>query len=100
MIHVAHDTRSLQITSVAFSRGDGGMRLLTNSRDNSLKLIDARTYEVIGVMQHDRYRTAYNWSDACFSPDSQYVAAGSGDGTIFVWETLGQSLVAELKSHR
>ncbi|KAF9439237.1 hypothetical protein BGZ76_007438 [Entomortierella beljakovae] len=74
-----------QITSVCPS--PDGTQILTNSRDNTLRLLDIRTYETVSVLHADGYRAGTNWSKACFSPDGQYVVSGSADGTLFYWTT-------------
>ena len=51
--------------------------LLSNSRDNSLKLTDVRTYHEVRTYGGQGYRPAMNWARAAFSPDGNYIAAGS-----------------------
>ncbi|KAF9190262.1 hypothetical protein BGZ51_008793 [Haplosporangium sp. Z 767] len=79
-----------QITSVCPSTD--GSQILTNSRDNTLRILDMRTYETLSVLHADGYRTGTNWSKACFSPDGQYVVSGSADGTLYYWSTRDGSV--------
>lgn len=60
--------------------------ILTTSRDNSLKLLDMRSFRVSRVFSHPSYSSSY-WNRGCFSFDGNYVIAGSKDGSLFVWET-------------
>jgi autophagy-related protein 16 len=86
---VVHDMEGLHdnsITSVTLSTD--GTKVLTNSRDNTLKLVDIRTHEVIVTMKNENYRNGLSWTRACLSPDGRYAAAGSMDGTLVVWNTL------------
>ncbi|KAG0314110.1 hypothetical protein BG000_005660, partial [Podila horticola] len=62
-----------------------GFQVLTNSRDNTLRILDVRTYKTQVILQAEGYKTGTNWSRACFSPDDQYVLAGSADGKLFYW---------------
>ena len=87
---ILNEIHSQQVTSVEFSKD--GTEIITNSRDNTLKLIDIRTWKVLKVFttsilnnQTYEYINGVNWNKACFSPDCQYVTAGSIDGSIFIW---------------
>jgi len=71
--------------------------VLTNSRDNTLKLVDIRTYEVGQTFTHENFRNGINWSRACMSPDSSYVVAGSNDGQIYIWDVYTGKLDTILK---
>ncbi|CAG8739756.1 30093_t:CDS:10 [Gigaspora margarita] len=86
-----------QITSVSVS--PDGSKVLTNSRDNTLKIVDLRTYDVEQTLHADGYKTGANWSKSCFSPDGRYVAAGSLDGTIFYWNIQKSKLEKTAKEH-
>lgn len=104
MVHECDRVHTQQATCVAFS--NDGTLLVTNSRDNTLHLIDVRTYAIVRTfsavegMQHARhgvYRNPVNWSRVVFSPDAQYVIAGSACGRLFAWDVqtgkLKKSLV-------
>ncbi|KAI8333076.1 WD40-repeat-containing domain protein [Chlamydoabsidia padenii] len=84
-----------QITSVCVS--PDGSSVLTNSRDNTLKIVDLRMYEVIHSFKAPTYQNGLNWSRACFSPDGCYVAAGSKDGSLHIWNTRNNQLEKCLK---
>ncbi|XP_049849276.1 protein tipD-like [Schistocerca gregaria] len=91
-----HDS---QITSITFVPESNGTTVLTNSRDNTLKLVDISMQKVIHVYQHDQYKTGVSWAKACCSPDGNYVASGSANGNIFVWHTKTEKLHSILKKH-
>lgn len=60
------------ITSVQFHPRDP-TRVLTNGKDSRLKVIDLRTGTAVTTLQHDEYRTTYNWSSGAFSADGKQI---------------------------
>eukprot|EP01114_Cavostelium_apophysatum_P017663 TRINITY_DN5303_c0_g1_i1.p1 TRINITY_DN5303_c0_g1~~TRINITY_DN5303_c0_g1_i1.p1 ORF type:complete len:550 (+),score=120.92 TRINITY_DN5303_c0_g1_i1:166-1815(+) len=87
-----------QITSVALSYD--GQTILTNSKDNTLKLLDVRTYQVLQTFSSESYRNGANWNQCCFSPDGRFVSAGSIDGTVCVWNVTNGKLETALKTQQ
>ncbi|KAI7902474.1 WD40-repeat-containing domain protein [Cokeromyces recurvatus] len=86
-----------QITSVSMSYNNN--YLLTNSRDNTLKIIDIRMYETVKSFHADTYRNGLNWSRSTFSPDGNYVTAGSADGCLHIWNSRTGKLEKSIKEH-
>jgi autophagy-related protein 16 len=75
--------------------------ILTNGRDSTLKVVDARTSTVIKTLSDRDFRTLTNQASSSFSPNGAYAAAGSGDsGDIFVWNVLTGDLEKRLSSHQ
>jgi len=103
MAHEISHVHTGQVTCVTCS--PDGRTILTNSRDNTLKLIDIRTYEVLCTLKQEDYKNSLNWTRACFSPDGRYAAAGSSDGVVYVWDAVGSGstgqgqVVAKLSGH-
>ncbi|KAL8140841.1 hypothetical protein V2J09_006862 [Rumex salicifolius] len=91
---VAH---SLSITSVSLLRN--GNTVLTSGRDNMHNLFDIRSFEVCGTLRGGGHRVASNWSRSSISPDDNYVAAGSVDGSINIWSVQMGGIVSTLKEH-
>ncbi|KAM7471232.1 hypothetical protein LguiA_009415 [Lonicera macranthoides] len=89
---------SLAVTSISLSRN--GNVMLTSGRDNLHNLFDMRTLEVCGTLRASGNRVASNWSRSCISADDNYVAAGSADGSVYVWSIAKANIVSTLKEHK
>ncbi|XP_050042560.1 autophagy-related protein 16-1 isoform X1 [Dermacentor andersoni] len=72
-------------------------QLLCCVRDDTLKLLDVRMNQVLVSFQDDSFKVACDWTRAKFSPDASYVAVGSHDGTLFIWNTQTAKLEKKLK---
>lgn len=88
---------SQAVTSISLSRN--GNVVLTSGRDNLHNLFDMRSLEVCGTLRASGNRVASNWSRSCISPDDNYVAAGSADGSIYIWSISKADIVSTLKEH-
>ncbi|XP_036409533.1 autophagy-related protein 16-1-like isoform X2 [Megalops cyprinoides] len=74
--------------------------LLTCSRDDLVKIIDLRSNAVRQSFSAQGFKCGADWTRVTFSPDGCYVAAGSADGTLFVWNVLTGKLDRTLdKNH-
>ncbi|KAJ6825029.1 autophagy-related protein 16 isoform X2 [Iris pallida] len=87
---------SQAVTSVCVSRS--GNVLLTSGRDNVHNLFDLRSLEVCGTFMASGNRVASNWSRSCVSSDESYVAAGSADGSVYMWSILEGNLAGVLNA--
>ncbi|KAK2173197.1 hypothetical protein NP493_893g01024 [Ridgeia piscesae] len=87
-----------QITSLDFS--PDGMVLLSCTRDDAISLIDLRSNQVMKTLRADGFHLGCDWSRAVFSPDGEYVMAGSGDGTIFIWNVMKTKVEKILQQHK
>lgn len=75
--------------------------VLTNGRDSTLKILDARTSTVIATFCDHGFKTLTNYASCSFSPDGRYVASGSGDnGDLFVWNVDKSTLEKRLSGHQ
>jgi autophagy-related protein 16 len=83
-----------QITSVTLSSDD--TTLLSCGRDDTLRLVDMRSFDVVRSFQSPAFRAGLNWTKATLSPDNAYVAAPGHEGAIFVWDCRTSALVATL----
>ncbi|XP_074294692.1 autophagy-related protein 16-like [Silene latifolia] len=91
------EAHSQALTSISLSRN--GNTILTSGRDNVHNLFDMRTLEIYGTLRASGNRIASNWSRSCISPDDNYVAAGSADGSVYIWSIQKGDIVATLKEH-
>ncbi|KAJ1993961.1 hypothetical protein GGI26_002995 [Coemansia sp. RSA 1358] len=87
-----------QVMSVWASRS--GNRVLTNSYDGTLKLVDSRSLDVLAVMSAPGYRPSRNWARASLSPDERFAMAGSIDGKLYIWDVASGDLVRSLDIHK
>ncbi|WOL01353.1 hypothetical protein Cni_G10069 [Canna indica] len=88
---------SQAVTSICVSRT--GNLVLTSGRDNMHNLFDLRTLEVCGTFRANGNRVASNWSRSCISADENCIAAGSADGSIYLWSRLNNNMPNVLEGH-
>lgn len=60
--------------------------ILTCGKDHVLKMVDSRTFQVRKEMRAQGFAVGNVWCSADLSADERHVAAGSTDGTVFIWE--------------
>lgn len=59
--------------------------VLSCGKDNLLKTVNPQTFEVMQTFRAPQFSVGTIWCTPCISPDGQHVAAGSGNGSLFVW---------------
>ncbi|KAJ8919551.1 hypothetical protein NQ315_002173 [Exocentrus adspersus] len=68
-------------------------------RDDTLKLLDLRMNQVVTVFSCDGFKVSCDWDRATFSPDGQYVAVGSSDGSVYIFGVASAKVEKVLKEH-
>ncbi|XP_070161578.1 autophagy-related protein 16-1 isoform X2 [Polyergus mexicanus] len=86
-----------KVTSLDLSRDAN--YLLSCVRDDTLKLIDLRMKKIVGSFSADGFKVGFDWTRAAFSPDGQYIAVGSADGSVFIWSIATNLIETILKGH-
>ncbi|XP_005111845.1 autophagy-related protein 16-1 [Aplysia californica] len=74
-------------------------QLLCCLKEIGLKVIDLRMNQVSHTLTADGFKVGCDWSRAVFSPDAQYAAGGSSDGSVYVWNLNKSRVERVLKEH-
>ncbi|KAK8400462.1 hypothetical protein O3P69_003253 [Scylla paramamosain] len=90
---------SLQGKITSLSLSSDGFYLLSCVRDDSLKILDLRKNHVIHTFTGDGFHVGADYTRATFSPDATYVAVGSGDGALYIWNVNTAKLEKTLREH-
>ncbi|KAI8824431.1 WD40-repeat-containing domain protein [Fimicolochytrium jonesii] len=83
---------------------DGDM-LLSNSMDNTVRIWDVKPFAASGsrltkILEGAPQGFEKNLLRPCWSPHSDFVAAGSGDRSVVVWDVSAQKIVYKLPGHK
>ncbi|XP_032968004.1 autophagy-related protein 16-1 isoform X2 [Rhinolophus ferrumequinum] len=73
--------------------------LLSCSRDDLLKIIDLRINAIRQTFSAPGFKCGSDWTRVVFSPDGSYVAAGSAEGSLYIWSVLSGKVEKVLSKH-
>ncbi|XP_062328212.1 protein Atg16l2 [Osmerus eperlanus] len=71
-------------------------QLLSCSRDDCLQVVDLRMNNSRLCFRADGFKCGCDSTKAVFSPDGSYLAAGSADGTVYIWNVSTGNLETSL----
>lgn len=71
--------------------------LLCTTRDDVLTVLDVRNYQAVHNYSAENYKIISDLTRSVFSSTGEYVASGSANGCIFVWNTKTTRLETVLK---
>ncbi|KAJ3009311.1 hypothetical protein HKX48_008031 [Thoreauomyces humboldtii] len=82
-----------------------GDHLLSNAMDNTVRVWDVKPYAPTGTRMLKIFEGAphgfeKNLIRPCWSPEGDYVATGSGDRSVVVWDVNTQKIVYKLPGHK
>ncbi|CAJ0586848.1 unnamed protein product, partial [Mesorhabditis spiculigera] len=90
------------VTSLALA--PDGSHLLSNSMDQNVAIFDIRSYvegdRLISVFRGHEHNFERNLLKCAWSPDGQWVAAGSADRYVYVWEVETGRIAYKLPGHQ
>jgi autophagy-related protein 16 len=79
-----------QITGVNISRDD--RYIATCGKDSVVKVWDSRKMQTaVHTLKHNDFRVSVNTSKAVFSPCGTFVASGSSNGQVYIWQLKGHN---------
>jgi WD40 repeat protein len=72
-----------------------GSRIVSGSRDRTMRVWDGRTFEELGLCEHED-----ELNSVTFSPDNSLIASGSDDCTVWIWNACSLGKVTRLAGHK
>lgn len=94
----AHDI-SFQARLTSLDISSNGYYLLACVRDDTLQMLDLRMNQLFKTFCADGFKVGSDISRSSFSPDSEYVIAGSSNGSVFIWNATTSAVEKVLKNH-
>lgn len=76
------------ISSAVYLPMDNGNKVVTSSRDHTIKVIDIRMYKVLNTYENENYYNSNDTSQIGVSPSGRYLALGSKNGKLIIMDIL------------
>jgi WD40 repeat protein len=86
--------RGHQKDAMAVAISADGSQIVSGSRDRTMRVWDSRTYEKIGICEHED-----EVNSVAFSPDISLIASGSDDHTVRIWNARSLEKLTRLTGH-
>ena len=95
LIHEIRGVHDDLISSVCYLPMDNGNKVVTSSRDHTIKVIDIRTLKVLNTYENENYYNSNDTSQIGVSPSGRYIALGSKNGKLIIMDILKDEGVVE-----
>eukprot|EP01026_Neomeris_dumetosa_P032606 TRINITY_DN25919_c0_g1_i15.p1 TRINITY_DN25919_c0_g1~~TRINITY_DN25919_c0_g1_i15.p1 ORF type:complete len:594 (-),score=75.10 TRINITY_DN25919_c0_g1_i15:699-2480(-) len=96
-VHELKQVHSQPVTGIVASKNQP--QILTLGRDHKLRLIQQQGFNIIRTFEDTDFIIGKEMCRPCFSSDDAYIAAGSAQGKIFIWECEQGRRVSVLGQH-
>ncbi|VEL27891.1 unnamed protein product [Protopolystoma xenopodis] len=73
--------------------------VLACTRDDTLRIVDLRMNQLVQSYQAEGFRAGTDTTRPCFSPDGCYIAVGSQDCGVYIWNVRSGQLETCLREH-
>ncbi len=83
------------VTSVRFAKD--GFRLVSLSRDNTIKMFDIRMMQEVFTLTSPALTISSNVTRLTLSPDDRFAAVGTSSGSVLVFDMVPNGKASELK---
>lgn len=67
---------------------------------SALSLQFSLVHIVYGYFRASNFNVGADYTKATFSPDAEYIACGSSDGSVYIWNVAKNKVETVLKEHK